>query len=149
MGIASAATIGNIAKSRSKSKSTVRGRKDVVRRGVHDWGRSCRCTPLRIRGPQHKSVYSSQGQFEESTTPSRKEPRRIGNPPLSFTEYRREHGGCWVCYGKGCFNKHDHKMCKVYEDNKRAYLAAHPENVPKEKQIVEWKKRQADAGQHV
>ena len=30
-----------------------------------------------------------------------KEPRRIGNPPLSFTEYPREHGGCWVCYWKG------------------------------------------------
>ena len=30
-----------------------------------------------------------------------KELRRIGNPPLSFTEYRREHGGCWVCYNMG------------------------------------------------
>ena len=30
-----------------------------------------------------------------------KEPRRIGNPPLSFREYRSQHDGCWVCYGKG------------------------------------------------
>ena len=26
--------------------------------------------------------------------------RRIGNPPLFFKEYRREHGKCWICYGK-------------------------------------------------
>ena len=24
-------------------------------------------------------------------------PRRIGNPPLSFKEYWREHDGCWIC----------------------------------------------------
>ena len=29
-----------------------------------------------------------------------KEPRRIQNSPLSFSEYRWEHGACWVCYGK-------------------------------------------------
>ena len=33
--------------------------------------------------------------------PMGKEPRRIGNPPLSFREYRSQHDGCWVCYGKG------------------------------------------------
>ena len=42
-----------------------------------------------------------------------KEPRRIGSPPLSFTEYRQEHGGCWVCHGKTRSHKHDHKACKV------------------------------------
>ena len=26
-----------------------------------------------------------------------REPRRIGNPPLSFREYRSQHDGCWVC----------------------------------------------------
>ena len=52
--------------------------------------------------------------------------------------------------GKGdCFPKHDHKTCKVYEEDKRAYFQAHPEDVPKEKQIDEWKKRQADGGRHV
>ena len=34
-----------------------------------------------------------------------REPRRIGNPPLSFREYRSQHDGCWVCYGKG--NNHE------------------------------------------
>ena len=24
----------------------------------------------------------------------------LQNPLLSFTEYRRENDGCWVCYGK-------------------------------------------------
>ena len=34
-------------------------------------------------------------------TKNRREPRRIGNLPLSFHEYRSQHDGCWVCYGKG------------------------------------------------
>ena len=76
-------------------------------------------------------------------------PRRIPNPPLSFPEYRREHGWCWVCYGKGRSHKHDHKTCKVYEEGKRTYFQAHPEIVPKEKPMDGWKKRQAGGGRHV
>ena len=75
-----------------------------------------------------------------------KEPRRTGNPPLSVTEYRPERGGCPVCYGKGRSDEHDHKTCKVYEEDKRAYFQAHSEKVPKEKRIDEWKKKQADEG---
>ena len=52
------------------------------------------------------------------------EPRRIGNPPLSFREYRSQHDGCWVCYGKGNNHAHDHRQCKVYEADKKAYFAA-------------------------
>ena len=59
-----------------------------------------------------------------------KEPRRIGNPPLSFQEYRSQHDGCWVCYGKGNNHAHDHRQCKVYEADKKAYFAAHPEKKP-------------------
>ena len=64
-----------------------------------------------------------------------KEPRRIGNPPLSFREYRSQHDGCWVCYGKGNNHAHDHRQCKVYEADKKAYFAAHPEKKPKEQRI--------------
>ena len=78
-----------------------------------------------------------------------KEPRRIGNPPLRFTEYRREHGTCWFCCGKGRSHKDDHKTCNVYEEDKRAYFPADLEKVPKEKRIQEWKKRQAARGRHV
>ena len=35
-------------------------------------------------------------------TKNRREPRRIGNPPLSFREYRSQHTGCWVCCGRPC-----------------------------------------------
>ena len=52
-------------------------------------------------------------------------------------------------YGKGRSHKHGNKTCKVYEEDKRAYFQAHPEKVPKEKRIDEWKKRQADGGRHV
>ena len=91
-----------------------------------------------------KAYGHDKGKWRKAPPRQRKEPQRIGNPPLSFTEYRREHGGCWVCYGKGRSHKHDHKTCKVYEEHKRAYFQAHPENVFKEKRIDEWKKRQAD-----
>ena len=66
---------------------------------------------------------------------NRKEPRRIGNPPLSFREYRSQHDGCWVCYGKGNSHAHDHRHCKLYEDNKKPYFAAHPDKKPKEQQL--------------
>ena len=42
-----------------------------------------------------------------------KEPRRIRDPPLSFREYRSQHDGCWVCYGKENNHAHDHRQCKV------------------------------------
>ena len=75
-----------------------------------------------------------------------KEPRRIGNPPLSFREYRSQHDGCWVCYGKGNNHAHDHRQCKVYEADKKAYFAAHPEKKPKEQRIADWKAKGRDGG---
>ena len=68
-----------------------------------------------------------------------KEPRRIGNPPLSFLEYRSQHDGCWVCYGKGNNHAHDHRQCKVYEADKKAYFAARAEKKPKEQRFSDWK----------
>ena len=96
-----------------------------------------------------KAYGHDKGKWRKAPPSQGKEPRRIRNPLLSFTEYWRVHGGCWVCYGKGRFHKHDHKTCKVYEEDKRAYFQAHPEKVPKEKRIDEWKNRQADGGRHV
>ena len=74
-----------------------------------------------------KAYGHDNGKWRKAAPRQGKEPRGIGNPPLSFTEYRREHGGCWVCYGKGRSHRHDHKTCKVYEEEKRAYFQAHPE----------------------
>ena len=75
-----------------------------------------------------------------------KEPRRIGNPLLSFREYRSQHDGCWVCSGKGNNHAHDHRQCKVYEADKEAYFAAHPEMKPKEQRIADWKAKGGDGG---
>ena len=75
-----------------------------------------------------------------------REPRRIGNPPLSFREYRSQHDGCWVCYGKGDNHAHDHRQCKVYEADKKAYFAAQPEKKPKEQRISDWKAKGGDGG---
>ena len=74
------------------------------------------------------------------------EPRRIGNPPLSFREYRSQHDGCWVCYGKGNNPAHDHRQCKVCEADKKAYFAAHPEKKPKEQRIADRKAKGGDGG---
>ena len=63
-------------------------------------------------------------------TKNRKEPRRIRNPPLSFREYRSQHDGCWVCYGKGNNHAHDHRHCKVYEEDKKTCFATHPDKKP-------------------
>ena len=100
--------------------------------------------------PHNTKTYGhDKAKWRKAPTRQGKGPRRIGQPPLSFTEYRREHGGCWFCYGKGQSNKHDHKTCKVYEEDKRAYLQADPEKVSKEKRIDGWKRRQAGGGRHV
>ena len=77
---------------------------------------------------------------------NREGPRRIGNPPLSFREYRSQHDGCWVCYGKGNNHAHDHRQCRVYEADKKAYFAAHPEKKPKEQRISDWKSKGGDGG---
>ena len=59
-------------------------------------------------------------------TKGRKEPRGIRNSPLSFREYRSQHDGCWVCYGKGNNHAHDHRHCKVYEEERGPTLPPIP-----------------------
>ena len=79
-------------------------------------------------------------------TKNRKEPRRIRNPPLSFRKYRSQHDGCWVCYGKGNNHAYDRGHCKVYEEDKKTYFAAHPDKKPKEQRIADWKAKGGDGG---
>ena len=79
-------------------------------------------------------------------TKNRREPRRIGNPRLSFPEYRSQHDGCWVCYGKGNNHVHDHRHCKVYEEDKKTYFTAHPDKKPKGQRIADWKAKGDDGG---
>ena len=67
--------------------------------------------------------------------PGLKDPRRTGNPPLSFREYRSQHDGCWVCYGKGNNHAHDHRHCKVYEEDKKTYFAAHLTRGPRTNEL--------------
>ena len=92
---------------------------------------------------QHRSRWN---RLDPRSNKNRKEPRRIGNPPLSFREYRIQHDGCWVCYRKGNNHAHDHRHCKVYEDDKKTYFAAHPDKKPKEQRIADWKAKGRDGG---
>ena len=41
---------------------------------------------------------------------------------------------------------HDHRHCKVYEADKKAYFAAHPDKKPKEQRIADWKAKGGDGG---
>ena len=75
---------------------------------------------------------------------NRREPRRIGNAPLSFREYRSTNDSCWVCYGMGNNHAHDHRHCKVYEEDKKTYFAAHPDKKAKEQRIADWKAKGGD-----
>ena len=65
----------------------------------------------------------------------RKEPRRWGTPPLSFHEFREQHGGrdgkggCFVCYGQHRDHRHDHTRCDVAKREKTEYFKRHPEKV--------------------
>ena len=43
-------------------------------------------------------------------------------------------------------HKHDHKTCKIYAEDEKAYFQAHPEIVPKEKRIEAWKHGQSAGG---
>ena len=111
-----------------------------------------RYTPqVTLRWPRGSEPASGQdrsrwNRLEPRFNKNRKEPRRIGSPPLSFREYRSQHDGCWVCYGKGNNHAHDHRHCKVYEHDRKTYFADRPDKKPKEQQIADWKAKDGDGG---
>ena len=56
----------------------------------------------------------------------KKEPRRVGNPPLSFREFiQAQPQGCFVCYGRVNSFQHDHQTCPVQSADTKAYKKAH------------------------
>ena len=56
----------------------------------------------------------------------KKDPRRIGSPPLSFGEFIRAHPqGCFVCYGRKQGFNHDHRTCPIHQADTEAYKKAH------------------------
>ena len=95
---------------------------------------------------KHGQDRSRWNRLDPRFNKNRKEPRTFGNPPLWFREYRSQQDGCWVCYGKGNNHAHDHGHCKVYEADKKAYFAAHPDKKPKEQRIADWKATGGDGG---
>ena len=45
----------------------------------------------------------------------KRDPRRTGDPPLSFGEFIRAHPqGCFVCYGRKKGFNHDHRTCPTH-----------------------------------
>ena len=75
-------------------------------------------------------------------TKIRREPRRIGNPPLSFREVQiTAHRLLGLLRQEEKNPAHDHRHCKVYEEDKKTYFAAHPDRKPKEQRSADWKAR--------
>ena len=51
----------------------------------------------------------------------KRDPRRTGDPPLSFREFIRAHPqGCFVCYGRKRGFNHDHRTCPVHKADTEA-----------------------------
>ena len=56
----------------------------------------------------------------------KKDPRRIGDPALSFGEFIRAHPqGCFVCYGRHKGFNHDHRTCPIHKADTEAYKRVH------------------------
>ena len=56
----------------------------------------------------------------------KKDPRRIGDPPLSFAEFVRAHSqGCLVCYGRNKGFNHDHRTCPIHKADTETYKKVH------------------------
>ena len=56
----------------------------------------------------------------------KRDPRRIGDPPLSFGKFIRAHPqGCFVCYGRKRGFNHDHRTCPIHQAVTEAYKKAH------------------------
>ena len=56
----------------------------------------------------------------------KKEPRRMGDPLLSFGQFIRAHPqGCFVCYGRDKGFNHDHRTCAIHKADTDAYKTVH------------------------
>ena len=56
----------------------------------------------------------------------KKEPNRVGDPPLSFIKFIRAHPqGCLVCYGRNNSFRHDHRTCPVHKADTEADKKGH------------------------
>ena len=56
----------------------------------------------------------------------KKEPHRMGDPPLSFEEFIPAHSqGCFVCYGRNKGFSHDQRTCPVHKADTEAYKKVH------------------------
>ena len=56
----------------------------------------------------------------------KKDPRRIGDPALSFGEFIRAHPqGCFMCYGRNKGFNHDHRTCPIHKADMEAYKKVH------------------------
>ena len=90
-----------------------------------------------------KSFPNNRSKWGRTPLGAGKPRRRVGDPLLGLREYMKKYNGCWMCYGKGNSQQHDHKNCAVYAADKKEYFKLHPERFLKEKWIQNWKDHQS------
>ena len=77
--------------------------------------------------PEHGEKWGSWKPLQKGwKKEEKKEPRRIGEPPLSFGEFIRTHPqGCFVCYGRNEEFNHDRRTCPVHKPDTGATRKVH------------------------
>ena len=78
----------------------------------------------------HNNAGSNRGSWKPLqpgwSKKEKRDPRRIGDPPLSFGEFIRAHPqGCFVCYGRKKGFNPDHRTCPIHQADTEAYKKAH------------------------
>ena len=69
---------------------------------------------------------SNRGSWKGWKKKEKKDPRRIGDPALSFGEFIRAHPqGCFVCYGRNKGFNHDHRTRPIQQADTEAYKKVH------------------------
>ena len=89
---------------------------------------------------------SRWNRLESRFHKNRKEPRRIGNLPLSFREHRSQQGGCWVCYREGNNDAHDHSNARYRRQTRKSTSPPILRISPKQPHIANWKAKGGDVG---
>ena len=76
---------------------------------------------LSTRGTD-RSRWESKPRNRGAKDREKREPRRVGSPPLTFGEYVKQHPqGCFVCYGRNREHLHDHRTCPIHKRDTEEY----------------------------
>ena len=120
----------------------LRGGWDWKRPRSLDSGGTTRSPLLRVCGAQHEGTWTGQVQAERTGIQVQQESQGTAEDGESATPIQRVQIAArrvLGLLGKGNNHANDHRECKVYEADKKAYFAAHREKKPNKQRIADWK----------